>query len=70
MEKRAIHWNRSSEGYCDSKCGRFSIVPEYQGTCSPQAYRIKDKKTGRKWSGDSQRDLKSDVEQLMKAEAK
>lgn len=36
---RLIKWNRSDEGYVDSKCGRFDIEPLYCGTTRPQYYR-------------------------------
>ena len=38
MGKRVIKWQRSDEGYCDSHCGRFEIVPLFCGTTRPQYY--------------------------------
>lgn len=40
MGKRVIKWKRSDEGYCDSHCDRFDIVPLYCGTTRPQAYAV------------------------------
>ncbi len=36
--KTLIKWQRSDEGYVDSHCGRFDIVPLYCGTTRPQYY--------------------------------
>jgi len=36
----AVKWNRSNEGICHSKCGRFEIEPIFMGCCTPQAYNI------------------------------
>lgn len=38
-----IKWGRSEDGFVDSKCGRFSIVPNYCGTTRPQDYNVRDK---------------------------
>jgi hypothetical protein len=35
-----IKWERSEEGYCDSKCDRFEIVPLFCGTTRPQYYDL------------------------------
>ena len=64
----AIRWARSEEGHVASKCGRFHIHPEYHGTTSPQGYRCHDEKTGQRWSGDTQRDLKGDCENVLSRE--
>lgn len=35
-----LKWNKSKEGFTDSKCGRFRITPEYWGRCNPQSYKL------------------------------
>lgn len=35
-----VDWNRSKDGYCESKCGRFHISPLYLGRCSPVEYEL------------------------------
>lgn len=36
----AIQWGRSSEGYVESKCGRYYVNPLYCGTTRPQYYEV------------------------------
>jgi hypothetical protein len=57
-----IKWGKSEEGYVESKCGRWRIVPLYCGTTSPQMYEIIDDDEGRRWTGDTQRMLKADAQ--------
>jgi hypothetical protein len=35
-----IKWNKSEEGYVNSKCGRFEIEPVFIGRTTPQGYNI------------------------------
>ena len=44
---RLLKWNRSVEGYCDSKDGRFSISPLYCGRVKPIFWMLTDNKTKR-----------------------
>jgi hypothetical protein len=37
---RRVKWSRSDEGYVDSHCGRFDIVPLPMGTTRAQAYDL------------------------------
>lgn len=64
-----IKWNRSNEGFAESKCGRFSITPLYCGTTRAQLYQIRDNKTGRKWTGDTQAILKEEAQDFIVKEA-
>ena len=48
--KKLTQWGRSIEGYCQSKDGRFSICPLYEGTTRAQSYQVRDEKTGRTWT--------------------
>ncbi len=40
---RSIRWNKSQEGYCESKDGRWSISPLPMGTTRAQGYRLVDR---------------------------
>jgi len=40
-----IKWKVSEEGYVDSHCGGFSIVPRYCGTGRAQYYDCYDERT-------------------------
>ena len=42
MAGRIVKWGRSEEGYVESKCGRFDIVPLWMGTTRAQAYDLID----------------------------
>ena len=66
--KKLAQWTRSSEGYCQSKDGRFTISPLYEGTTRAQSYQAIDTKTGRIWTADAQKHLKFDVENLLAKE--
>ena len=67
-----IKWERSDEGYCDSKCGRFDIVPLYCGTTRPQYYAcyytdpVTLGRTKVTTLSDTQRDCKDEVEDFCK----
>jgi hypothetical protein len=63
--KNEIRWRRSDEGYTEDYSGRFFISPLYMGTSTIQGYQIYDKKVGRTWSGDNQRNLKSGAEDIV-----
>jgi hypothetical protein len=38
---RLVKWNRSEEGYCESKCGRYLIKPLYCGQTTAQMYELR-----------------------------
>lgn len=67
-----IKWLRSEEGYVDSKCGRFEIVPLWCGTTRPQyfdCYYTDPFDLSRKKVTsltDTQRDCKAEVESFCK----
>lgn len=42
---KTIRWGKSKEGYCDSKCGRFSISPQWCGRVNPVFWKLVDNKT-------------------------
>jgi hypothetical protein len=63
-----LSWERSKDGYVRSKCSRFEIGPEPQGTTRAQAYYIVDRETGRRWDGDTQRGLKTDAQRVVDKE--
>ena len=62
------YWKKSREGYTESRDGRFRITPLYEGTTRAQSYKCEDTKTGRTWTGDTQRDLKWDVGNILRRE--
>jgi len=35
-----IQWNRSEDGYVESKCGMWKITPLYWGCVRPQNYQL------------------------------
>jgi len=58
---KSIKWGRSEDGYVDSKCGLFRIVPKWWGRVSPQEYVV-EHRVEETWtrieSADTQRDAK------------
>lgn len=71
---RKVKWGRSEEGYVESKCGRFDIVPLYMGRCSAQAYNLIDYGPNRNeyktHMSDTQRDCKENAQDIIDREAK
>jgi hypothetical protein len=63
-----IFWNRSKEGYCTSKCGRFEIEPVFIGRTTPQAFNLYyrqtrfDSREKVAYYADTQRDAKEAAE--------
>jgi len=39
---------RSDNGFIESKCGRFQIIPFWWGRCTPQEYVVKYNKNNEK----------------------
>ena len=35
-----LRWNRSEDGFTDSKCGRYSIEAYFIGRTTPQGYAV------------------------------
>lgn len=35
-----VKWRRSSDGFCDSACGRYKITPLYCGCVKPQMFDL------------------------------
>ena len=64
-----IQWKRSDEGFCESKCGRFDIVPLYCGRCDPQYYEVYDNEPKPRVRVaalcDTQRECKAEVEDYL-----
>jgi hypothetical protein len=55
-----IQWTKSREGYCTSKCGRFSISPLWCGRVKPVFWHLRDNQTGRETrSAFTQREAKA-----------
>ena len=63
-----LKWERSVFGYTISVCGRFEVWPEYQGTTTAQGYAIRDTFNCNVWSGDTQRDLKANAQNIVNRE--
>lgn len=56
-----IKWGRSDDGFIDSKCGQFRLVPKWWGRVNPQEYVVEhqeDDKWVRIASGDTQKEAK------------
>lgn len=66
--KKLNQWERSSEGYAKTRDGRFHIAPVFMGRETAQSYECVDTTTGGRWSGDTQRDLKEDAEDIVRTE--
>ena len=66
-----IKWNRSDEGFVNSKERRFWISPLYMGTTRAQAYQLDDRMTDqRPTSHDRIADAKDHAEDIIEAEIK
>lgn len=61
-----LKWNKSREGFTESKCGKFNISPQYWGCCKPQNYIMQY--NGRQYSAETQKELKIKAEQLTKGD--
>jgi hypothetical protein len=35
-----VYWKRSDDGFCDSKCGIYKIVPKFWGCLNPTSYEL------------------------------
>ena len=57
-DRNQVSWGKSDEGFVESKCGTFSIEPQYWGSVAPRNYILK--KNGVRVGGmfDTQRDAK------------
>lgn len=60
----SIRWKRSNDGFVESHCGEWSIVPMYWGCVNPQVYNLL--RRGEVVSGmcGTQRDAKEDADRL------
>lgn len=63
-----LKWRPSKEGYTETSDGRFRIVPLFMGRETVQGYQVRDTLKNKTWSGDTQRDLKSDCEDVLRRE--
>lgn len=63
-----VKWNRSVEGFAESKCGRFEIEPLFMGRVSPQAYQLRvDGKVAFRYLN-TQKDAKAEAEAIVRFE--
>jgi len=65
---------RSDNGFIESKCGRFQIIPFWWGRCTPQEYVVKYNKNNEKIkirSGcDTQKEAKQEAEKWLERQEK
>ena len=63
-----IKWKRSKDDHCESKCGRFVIVPLYCGATRPQFYAVRDRHINKLFGGyaETQTEAKEEVEERLK----
>jgi len=59
MSMTEVQWGRSEDGYAESKCGRFRIIPIFAGRVQPIWYQVIDKETGDKAQRDTQHECKA-----------
>lgn len=64
-----IKWQRSEEGYVDSHCGRFWIVPLFEGTTRAQSFQLYEQNVltlqgEKRGTHDNQRDAKVFAQEL------
>jgi hypothetical protein len=64
-----VKWGPSDEGYVDSHCGRFWIVPLFEGTTRAQSYQLFQQhpltlQGQRRGTHDNQRDAKVFAQEL------
>lgn len=65
-QEQQVQWSRSSSGFCESKCGRFGISPEYWGRCEPQSYTLTDRESGKEYRLlDTQKKAKHRANQIL-----
>ena len=67
-DKKQVQWNRSDEGFVDSKCGRFSIEPIFGGRINSIGHtlRVAGRTRGLLGVDASQRDCKEIAEDAAK----
>ena len=70
---KRIKWNRSREGFKNSKCGRFEIIPKFCGCTEAQAYTLQRRNSDggvREISlyCETQREAKEDAEDCLERE--
>lgn len=64
-----VKWQRSDEGYVDSHCGQFWIVPLFEGTTRAQSYQLYQQNVmtlqgEKRGTHDTQRDAKVFAQEL------
>lgn len=59
-----IRWKRAQDGFVESHCGRWRIVPLYCGCVNPQAYKLKMNGEVVAWFCGTQRDAKAEAERF------
>ena len=63
-----IRWNRSQEGFAESKERRFQIGARCGGSTTPDWYSLLDRVTGRTRFGEPQRECKEIAEEIVAEE--
>jgi len=68
--KVKIKWGKSEDGYIESKCDRFRIVPNFWGRCNPQdftvEYKDNDKIIKIRSGCDTQKEAKQEAQKWLK----
>lgn len=59
-----IRWHRSDDGFVESKCGQWRIVPNYCGTTRPQDYQLWRDNVLVEYMARTQRDAKETAERV------
>lgn len=65
-----IKWNRSSDGFCDSKDGKWKITPLYMSCVNPQAFKLEYEGKVVDSMASTQREAKESAERWLVDEAK
>ena len=60
-----VKWNRSQEGFVESKERRFLIGARCGGSTTPDWYSLQDRVTGRTYYGGTQRECKEIAEGIV-----
>lgn len=60
-----IQWKRSNDGFVDSKCGKWVIVPLYCGSTRAQFFELKHERKTITRMASSQREAKEDAERWL-----
>jgi len=75
IDAAVVKWWRSWDGYCESRCGRYFICPNYCGCTRPQDYELyfhpkRGKRKRLESMANTQRDCKETAEWHAKQQIK